>query len=369
MVGNPPYVRIQHLPEIQRQQMRQQFNSCAQGNVDLYYAFFEQALCSARRGAFIAPNSWLTNNSATTLRRLLAARTTKVIDFYQHLLFAPVRAYTAVWVWEEARLCSAEVVRQDGWMGAQAKQSRKNLRQLMGAPWPDPLRVAVVGQNATQPLHELASVHSGIATLADKIYTLHLVNQNPASLAWTCKAFDGSTVVIEDAVLVPLYKWTKDTSAGTKAAGSRAAIYPYHASGKALGDAELQALAPEAYTYLSLHKAKLAQRDKGAGKYETWFAYGRRQGLHTPHAQALGLSTMWSGPVTAVSVDDTSTPYLFVSGFVLRPLPGIDESRLAQALAHPDVWGQVYARGKMWAGDKPYRTLGAPLLRSLNIPY
>ena len=369
IVGNPPYVRIQHLPENQRKQMRLQFNSCAQGNVDLYYAFFEQALCNARRGAFIAPNSWLTNNSATTLRRLLVARTIKVIDFYQHLLFAPVRAYTAVWVWGEARLCNSNVVRQDGWLGAQTNQHRKDLRQLMGAPWPDPLRVAVVGKNPTQPLHELASVHSGIATLADKIYTLQLLSQHPASLAWTCKAFDGNKVVIEDAVLVPLYKWTKDTFARTKAVGSRVAIYPYHANGTALSETELEALAPEAHAYLKLHKTELAQRDKGAGKYETWFAYGRRQGLHTPHAEALGVSTMWSGPVTAVFVANASLPYLFVSGFVLRPLPGIDAVRLGTALAHPDVWEQVCARGKMWAGDKPYRTIGAPLLRSLNIPY
>lgn len=369
MVGNPPYVRIQHLPEAQREQMRQQFNSCAQGNVDLYYAFFEQALCNARRGAFIAPNSWLTNNSAATLRRLLAARTTKVIDFYHHLLFAPVRAYTAVWVWNETRLCGPDVSRQDGWSGPSAQQSRHSLRQLMGAPWPDPLRVATVGKSPTKPLHELASVHSGIATLADKIYTMHLVSLDPATQAWTCTAHDGTSVLIEDAVLVPLYKWTKDTAAGAKGPGTRAIVYPYNTAGKALGDAEFKTLAPLAYAYLAKHKAELAQRDKGAGKYEAWFAYGRRQGLHTPHAQALGVSTMWSGPADAVSVDAPQEPYLFVSGFVLQPLPGVDPGRLAKALAHPDVWEQVRARGKMWAGDKPYRTLGAPLLRSLNIPY
>lgn len=369
MVGNPPYVRIQHLPEKQRDQMRQQFNSCAQGNVDLYYAFFEQALCNARRGAFIAPNSWLTNNSAATLRRLLAARTTKVIDFYHHLLFAPVRAYTAVWVWSEARLAGPSITRQDGWAGASATQSRQSIRQLMGAPWPDPLRVATVGNAATKTLHELATVHSGIATLADKIYTVHLVAQDAGSQDWTCEAFDGSTIVLENAVLVPLYKWTKDKVAGPLVPGSRAAIYPYHANGKALSDAEFLATAPKSHAYLSLHKTELAKRDKGAGKYETWFAYGRRQGLHTPHPNGLGLSTMWSGPATAVPLADSQSPYVFVSGFVLHPLPGVDPVRLAKALAHPDVWEQACARGKMWAGDKPYRTLGAPLLRSLNIPY
>lgn len=369
MVGNPPYVRIQHLPVAQRDQMRQHFNSCSQGNVDLYYAFFEQALCNARRGAFIAPNSWLTNNSAATLRRLLAVRTVKVVDFYQHLLFAPVRAYTAVWVWNEVSMCSPDVTRQDGWTGPEVKQSRQSLIQLMGAPWPDPLRVASVGQSVTRPLHELASVHSGIATLADKIYTVRLESQDLVSLAWKCKAFDGSSVILEDAILVPLYKWTKDKSAKIKAVGARAAIYPYQTSGAALSDIEFKNLAPNAYAYMEKHKHELSRRDKGAGKYETWFAYGRRQNLHTPHDRALGVSTMWSGPGVAIVVDDATSPYVFVSGFVLRPLAGIDMNRLSVALAHPDVWEQVKARGKMWAGDKPYRTLGAPLLRSLHIPY
>ena len=369
MIGNPPYVRIQHLDETQRSQMRQQFSSCTQGNVDLYYAFFEQALGTARRGAFIAPNSWLTNNSAAALRHLLASRTTKVIDFYHHLLFAPVRAYTAVWVWDEVNVCGTDIKRQDGWNGNYAEQSRHALAQLMGAPWPDPLRIAAVGSNATQPLHELASVHSGIATLADKVYTVHLVSQDSASRDWNCTAFNGDIVIIEDGVLVPLYKWTKDITATAKAPGSRAAIYPYDSNSKSLGAVELKALYPQAYAYLTASKNELAKRDKGAGNYETWFAYGRRQGLHTPHAEALGVSTMWSGPSTVVEVTNAMAPYLFVSGFILRPLPGVDTNRLRKALEHPDVWEQVQARGKMWAGDKPYRTIGAPLLRSLNIPY
>lgn len=229
--------------------------------------------------------------------------------------------------------------------------------------------MASVGQSATKPLHALATVHSGIATLADKVYTVHLGSLDTASGLWTCKTFDGATVQLEDAILVPLYKWTKDADAGAKAPRSRAIIYPYHANGKALTEAELTVLAPHALAYLKAHKADLAARDKGAGKYETWFAYGRRQGLHTPHPEALGVSTMWSGPADAVHVQNANAPYVFVSGYVLRPLPGVDATKLATALAHPDVWQQVLARGKMWAGDKPYRTLGAPLLRSLNIPY
>ena len=186
---------------------------------------------------------------------------------------------------------------------------------------------------------------------------------------WTCLAFDDNSTVIEDAVLVPLYKWTKDTNATGKSIGARAAIYPYHANGDVLKNDELKALAPNAYAYLTRHKVLLAARDKGTGNYETWFAYGRRQGLHVPHVNALGVSVMWSGPTKPVKITNTQKPYLFVSGFVVRPLPGIDMTRLSNALNHSDVWQQVQAQGKIWAGDKPYRTLGAPLLRNLNIPY
>lgn len=370
MVGNPPYVRIQHLDSSTRDYMRAQFNSCASGNVDLYYAFFEQALCCAKRGALIAPNSWLSNNSAATLRRLLAPRTTKVIDFYQHLLFAPIRAYTAVWVWNEASLCGPSVVRQDGLSGMSTSQSRQILKDSMGAPWRDPLRVPILQSASMTPLHKLATVHSGIATLADKIYGVRLISQDATTNMWNCTMFDGTVRALESAILVPLYKWTKDTVAsGLLSPGSRAIIYPYHANGKSWSEQDLQKDAPSALAYLSTQKTALAKRDKGCGNYDTWFAYGRRQGLHTAHASALGLSTMWSGPTTAVVIGNTSIPYVFVSGFVLQPLPGTDIARLQKALSHSDVWEQVQARGKMWAGDKPYRTLGAPLLRSLCVPY
>ena len=43
LVGNPPYIRIQHLNPTMREQLREHYLTCAEGNVDIYYAFFEHA--------------------------------------------------------------------------------------------------------------------------------------------------------------------------------------------------------------------------------------------------------------------------------------------------------------------------------------
>ena len=370
MVGNPPYVRIQHLEKKVRETLRQQYNTCAQGNVDLYYAFFEQALCTARRGAFIAPNSWLTNISASNLRRMLATRTVKVIDFYDTLIFAPVRAYTAVWQWDDHTKCLPTIERQDGWSGSSISQSRTTVQSLMGAPWPDPLRTSTpLNKTTTQPLHALADIYSGIATLADKVYTVRLDQYDTITQLWTAKTKDGNVHKIEAGILVPLYKWTKDNSAGILAKGSRAIIYPYDASGTIISEVDIQRLYPMAYKYLVTQRNVLAKRDKGTGKYETWFAYGRKQGLYQKSTHAFGVSTMWTQACSLIPIAQPTSPFAFVSGFVIIPKPGTDIARLEKGLQDPDVWDQVKAKGKIWAGGKPYRTIGAPLLRSLQIPY
>ena len=78
---------------------------------------------------------------------------------------------------------------------------------------------------------------------------------------------------------------------------------------------------------------------------------------------------MWHQGIQPVVIAAPNQPFVFVSGYVVEPKPGVDPTKLLQALTDPCVWEQVLAQGKIWAGDKPYRTIGAPLLRTLRVPY
>lgn len=361
MVGNPPYVRIQNLDTAARVTLRK-YSTCAQGNVDLYYGFFEHALRYAKRGALIAPNSWLNNKSAQTLRDLMLARTVSVEDFYEHLLFAPVRAYTAIWQWGEDN--TPTMTRYAPWRHRHLVQEKNS---LTGVAWPDPLRTGTTDVSTYPTLDSLAQIHSGIATLADKIYQVTVT----AYGANHCDALccDGVTRSLETALLVPCYKWTKDQQANPLSSGSRAMIYPYDAQGKILDVTWMSTKAPKVYAWLLSQQSVLAQRDKGKGNYDAWYAYGRRQGLYKKMTQAWGVPTMWHQGIQPVVIAAPNQSFVFVSGYVVEPKPGVDPTKLLQALTAPCVWEQVLVQGKIWAGDKPYRTIGAPLLRTLRVPY
>jgi hypothetical protein len=76
VVGNPPYVRIQNIPELLRRYWAGQYD-WATGNFDIYIPFFERAitewLCEDGRLGFICSDRFLLANYAENLRRQLPA--------------------------------------------------------------------------------------------------------------------------------------------------------------------------------------------------------------------------------------------------------------------------------------------------------
>ena len=92
VLGNPPYVRQEHLAPIKRA-LKARYTAY-DGVADLYVYFFEQALRLLRPGgrfAFTATNKWLKAGYAEELRALLAARAwlVSVTDFGHARRFFP----------------------------------------------------------------------------------------------------------------------------------------------------------------------------------------------------------------------------------------------------------------------------------------
>jgi len=71
VLGNPPYVRVESIPEPQNSQYRQLFPTM-RGRADLYVGFYEAALRQLRPGgvcAFICADRWMVNQYGELLRR------------------------------------------------------------------------------------------------------------------------------------------------------------------------------------------------------------------------------------------------------------------------------------------------------------
>jgi type I restriction-modification system DNA methylase subunit len=72
IVGNPPYIRIQHLDIAQRQYIQQNYQFCKSGSTDIYIAFYELCLnLLSEEGVcgLITPNTFFFTETGRSLRQ------------------------------------------------------------------------------------------------------------------------------------------------------------------------------------------------------------------------------------------------------------------------------------------------------------
>jgi len=101
VVGNPPYVRIQHLPDQQKAMMEQLYESTT-GNYDLYCPFYERGLDFLKEDSgklgYITPNQFMVTDYGEGIRRVLLRETRldEVYDFRDSGVFEDATNYPAI---------------------------------------------------------------------------------------------------------------------------------------------------------------------------------------------------------------------------------------------------------------------------------
>lgn len=121
VLGNPPYVRVESIPEIQNARYRQLFPTM-RGRADLYVGFYEASLrqlCPNGVCAFICTDRWMVNQYGETLRRYItdgfAVET--LLEMHQTAAFEEeVNAYPAITVIRRAAQGPAVVASATGEM-------------------------------------------------------------------------------------------------------------------------------------------------------------------------------------------------------------------------------------------------------------
>lgn len=81
VIGNPPYVRVDSLPNDEKAFWKEKFES-AVGKYDLYYLFLELAFALVKKNgvfAFITPNRYCTNTTGERLRKLILSKGKRII--------------------------------------------------------------------------------------------------------------------------------------------------------------------------------------------------------------------------------------------------------------------------------------------------
>ena len=101
VVGNPPYVRIQHLEADRRKKIRNGGWKYFRGASDMYIIFFELGLHLLRDEGnlvYISPSGWLRNEAGKVLRKnlKLSHGIRALYDFGNHQVFPGVSTYTCI---------------------------------------------------------------------------------------------------------------------------------------------------------------------------------------------------------------------------------------------------------------------------------
>lgn len=242
-IWNPPYIRTKKIEESYLKRLRKSYKTCKSWNIDIYYAFFEKAILVANRVVYITPNSLLLNNSAKETRNII--KTTGIeflIDFKDYKVFEWIWAYCLIISLNSEKIDKKTILYSNS---LDSEFIKTNINDIF----------------ITKKNNHNIEIYSGIATLADSLYSIKLLNGN---------YYTKNNIEIDKELIVPLYKLTKFNH-------NWYILFPY--TNKKILDLEiLSEKYTKTYNYLLSIKNVLNNRDKWkTEKYDSWYAYGRKQ--------------------------------------------------------------------------------------------
>ncbi len=317
ITGNPPYIRIQHLAEKDRIFIQKNYRFCQSGATDIYIAFIElslQLLKPGGRTGLITPNTFFHTETAQALRNYLADNQLIIqLSNYGSLqVFDQATTYSAIsilgknpkpeFVYQKAldlqrfntrHIHFSEIKNQKFWQLSGDKQK--------------PLQQGV-------RLGDIANIHVGITTLADKYYIMPRVITRGQYMELQTRSH--KTILIEKDILKPIIK------ASTLKSGQEAikeyVLFPYQKkNGKyeIIPENILMEKYPKAYKYFTSIKPELAKRDNGKPNKTAWYAFGRNQSLQTGFGKKILFSPMNKHPRFILSENADAT---FYSGYCIK---------------------------------------------------
>jgi hypothetical protein len=235
IILNPPYLKFQSMSNEMRKSVKNISNIISYGNIDLYVAFLIKCIeLLSDDGIMVAvvPSTWLYNKSCQKFREYLFNEKLiqEIYDYNSNKIFEGIDVYCCILV----------VNKQD------------KIEYIHNETVKKYVSIDNIKLDKYLKLSSIASIQNGIATLSDSVF-IHNLQLFPEK-CWK-----------------PILKVSKNII--------RYCIFPYNEDGSIIDEITFQKENPETYNFLLLNKSILELRDRGHKKYETWYAYGRKQGL------------------------------------------------------------------------------------------
>lgn len=337
IVGNPPYIRIQHLDEANRKFIQQNYKFCQNGSTDIYIAFYELAyhiLSNDGICGLIAPNTFFYTETGRYLREFLA----------NNMLIKQISNYADIQVFENATTYSAIMIfdkkKHDRFLFQQAYSKLDFLSREMEISEIQQQKVWQLSIEKSEniegvKLKDICKIHVGITTLCDKAYIFPIepIDEN---YVWAKTKLRGD-VKIEKSILKPIIKGSTLKSSQDKI--NEYVLFPYqkHNGKNQIISEETLKSYPLAYQYLLSVKEYLDKRDNGQRNPVAWYAFGRSQGLDTSFGKKIIFSPMNFKPNFVLYENEDCT---FYSGYCIKYngnyeyiLKALNSQRLADFIA------------------------------------
>jgi hypothetical protein len=329
IVGNPPYIRVQHLDIGQRKYIQENYNFCKSGSTDIYIAFFELCLdLLAEQGVcgLITPNTFLSTETARLLRSHFSRNCNllQITNYGEIQLFDNATTYSAITIFNKNK--NANFKFQKATDKYSFKEKICDISELSEPIWQ--LSANEKKRISGKKLKEICKIHVGITTLCDNAYIFPFSGADERVVVAKPK-LRGTVheVKIEREILRPIIKGSKLKD--EKQQVCEYVLFPYvRVAGKhiIMPEEELRERFPLAYNYLLSVKPELDKRDNGRPNPVSWYAFGRSQGLDTSFGKKIIFSPMNVKPnfVRYEKPDCT-----FYSGYCIK-YDGDTEALLAQ---------------------------------------
>lgn len=316
--GNPPYIRIQHLPIAQRTFIQSHYAFCKKGSTDAYMAFFELAIKLLSPGGtcgFITPNGFLTSETGKPLRSYFQQNRNlkQITNFGSVPIFGNTATYSAIVIFgnlDQAQFTFEQCESAD----LQYKKRDINFSELAASkPWQ--LSVKRSEHINGQRLGDICQISVGLTTLADAYYLFTIIRED-SNLVYAQNK-NGMHVYLEKNILRPIIKASKLKSSADPV--TEYILFPYQkdAAGKQriIPENVLQDQFPQTYSYFLKVKPALDRRDNGKVNAVAWYAFGRAQGLDSTFGKKIVFSPMNRAPNFVLYENPDVTIY---SGYFIK---------------------------------------------------
>lgn len=315
IVGNPPYIRIQHLDEEQRAYIQKNYDFCKNGSTDIYIAFYELCLnLLTDRGicGLITPNTYIFTETARPLRQSFAKNKNllQITNYGDIQLFENATTYSAITIFNKKQ--NREFNFQKALTETTFEERVFYFTELQEPFWQ--LSIEKTERVSGKKLKEICNIHVGITTLCDGAY-IFPIETSGNGLVWANTKLKGR-VKIESSILKPIVKGSKLKRSDENI--KEFVLFPYKRSnGKhiIIPEHELKEKYPFAYDYLLSVKSELDKRDNGTPNGVAWYAFGRSQGLDTSFGEKIIFSPINDKPNFIYYADPECT---FYSGYCIK---------------------------------------------------